>query len=83
MSHEPCLVHASCIPHTPSNTHTPLPHLSRYTPLSPLPHPSQALDLAANDEVDISFVRIKLAQLVVLQPLSTDWDALMESGKVM
>lgn len=36
------------------------------------------LGLNANDLVDISFVRIKLANLVVFQPLSLEWDSLME-----
>jgi hypothetical protein len=35
------------------------------------------LSLNPNDLVDISFVRIKLADLVVFQPLSPQWDALM------
>ncbi len=40
----------------------------------------KALDLHPNDEVDISFVRIKLATLVVLQPLNLEWDELIEQG---
>jgi hypothetical protein len=36
------------------------------------------LGLKANDLVDISFVRIKLANLVVFQPLSTNWDDLLK-----
>lgn len=36
------------------------------------------LGLQANDLVDISMVRIKLAELVVVQPLSLDWDKLIE-----
>ena len=36
------------------------------------------LNLSPNDLVDISFVRIKLAALVVLQPLSEAWDDLIE-----
>jgi len=36
------------------------------------------LDLAPNDVVDVSFIRLKLAALVVLQPLSESWDKLME-----
>eukprot|EP01038_Epipyxis_sp_PR26KG_P015945 gene15945-21635_t len=39
------------------------------------------LGLQSNDLVDISFVRIKLANLVVFQPLSEDWDKLIESQK--
>lgn len=35
------------------------------------------LDLQPNDIVDVSFVRIKLADLVVLQPLSPAWDDLL------
>jgi hypothetical protein len=35
------------------------------------------LGLQSNDLVDISFVRIKLANLVVFQPLSTNWDDLL------
>lgn len=37
------------------------------------------LDLSPNDLVDISFVRIKLAALVVLQPLTEEWDNLIET----
>jgi len=37
------------------------------------------LDLAPNDQVDISFVRIKSASLVVFQPLSEDWDDLLQT----
>ena len=36
------------------------------------------LDLKPNDIVEISFVRIKLASLVVLQPLTLSWDQLLE-----
>ena len=36
-----------------------------------------SLNLKSNDLVDISFVRIKLAELVVFQPLSLEWDALI------
>lgn len=36
------------------------------------------LSLSPNDLVDISFIRIKLADLVVFQPLSLDWDELMK-----
>lgn len=36
------------------------------------------LALSANDIVDISFIRIKLADLVVFQPMSLEWDQLME-----
>lgn len=39
------------------------------------------LDLSPMDSVDISFVRIKLAGLVVLQPLTLEWDKLMETHK--
>lgn len=39
------------------------------------------LGLKTNDLVDISLVRIKLAELVVFQPLSLDWDELMEEHK--
>lgn len=37
-----------------------------------------SLGLAPNDFVDVSFIRLKLASLVVLQPLSESWDKLME-----
>lgn len=37
------------------------------------------MNLAPNDLVDISFVRIKLAALVVLQPLTEAWDSLIET----
>lgn len=37
------------------------------------------LDLVPNDQVDISFVRIKSASLVVFQPLSADWDDLLKT----
>ena len=37
----------------------------------------KCLDLHSNDIVDISFVRIKLAELVVFQPLTLEWDTLM------
>lgn len=40
------------------------------------------LKLQANDLVDISFVRIKLADLVVFQPLSLAWDELMQGEGV-
>ena len=39
-----------------------------------------SLNLKTNDLVDVSFVRIKLASLVVLQPLSLEWDRLMALG---
>lgn len=39
------------------------------------------LALAPNDLVDVSFVRIKLADLVVFQPLSLQWDTLLEKVK--
>lgn len=39
------------------------------------------LAVAPNDVVDVSFVRIKLADLVVFQPLSLEWDALIEKVK--
>ena len=39
----------------------------------------KCLGLQPNDLVDISFVRIKLASLVVLQPLTLTWDALIEA----
>lgn len=35
------------------------------------------LNLKPNDLVDISFVRIRLASLVTLQPLTLEWDTLM------
>lgn len=38
------------------------------------------LGLKANDLVDVSFVRIKLASLVVLQPLTLDWDVMISKG---
>ena len=37
----------------------------------------KSLDLSTNDIVDVSFVRIKLASLVILQPLNLAWDKLM------
>ena len=37
----------------------------------------KSLDVTTNDVVDVSFVRIKLASLVVLQPLNLEWDKLM------
>ena len=36
------------------------------------------LGLSPNDQVDVSFVRIKSAQLVVFQPLSAEWDDLLK-----
>lgn len=39
------------------------------------------LALAPNDLVDVSFVRIKLADLVVFQPLTLAWDSLLEKVK--
>lgn len=40
------------------------------------------LDVKVRDLVDISFVRIKLASLVVLQPLTLDWDTIiLKSGR--
>lgn len=36
------------------------------------------LQLKSNDLVEVSFVRIKLASLVVLQPLTLEWDSLIE-----
>ena len=38
----------------------------------------KSLNLKSNDIVEISFVRIKLAGLVVFQPLTLEWDQLME-----
>jgi hypothetical protein len=40
----------------------------------------RALNLSPNDVVDVSLVRIKLAGLVVFQPLSLAWDDLMQKG---
>lgn len=40
----------------------------------------KCLKLKPNDLVDISFVRIKLAELVVFQPLSLAWDELMSKS---
>jgi len=40
----------------------------------------KCLKLKPNDLVDISFVRIKLAELVVFQPLSLAWDDLMSKS---
>jgi hypothetical protein len=37
----------------------------------------KSLDVTTNDVVDVCFVRIKLASLVVLQPLNLEWDKLM------
>ena len=42
----------------------------------------KTLGLKPNDLVDISFVRINLAGLVVFQPCSLEWDELMESSDV-
>lgn len=39
----------------------------------------QSLNLQSFDLVDVSFVRIKLAGLVVLQPQTLDWDRMMAS----
>lgn len=39
-----------------------------------------SLGIKTNDLVDISFVRIKLASLVVLEPLTLDWDAMIQKG---
>ena len=42
------------------------------------------LGVKVNELVDVSFIRIKLASLVVLQPLTLDWDHILEkSGKIM
>jgi hypothetical protein len=38
------------------------------------------MGLAPNDVVDVSLVRIKLAGLVVFQPLSLEWDKLLQTG---
>ena len=38
------------------------------------------LSLSPNDVVDVSMVRIKLAGLVVFQPLTLNWDELIEKG---
>ena len=38
------------------------------------------LGVKANDLVDVSFVRIKLASLVVLKPLTLDWDVMIQKG---
>lgn len=40
----------------------------------------RSLDLSPFDTVDVSFVRIKLAALVVLQPLTLAWDDLLLSS---
>jgi hypothetical protein len=37
------------------------------------------LNVSANDVVDVSFVRIKLASLVVFQPLSIEWDRFIKN----
>ena len=39
------------------------------------------LNLTTNDIVEISFIRIKLASLVTLQPLTLDWDSLILNGE--
>jgi hypothetical protein len=39
----------------------------------------KTLDLRPGDVADVSFVRIKLAGLVVFQPLTLSWDKLMET----
>jgi len=41
----------------------------------------KTLGVKTNDLVDVSFVRIKLAGLVVFQPLTLEWDALMEANQ--
>jgi ubiquitin fusion degradation protein 1 len=41
----------------------------------------KSLALKTNDLVDVSFVRIKLAGLVVMQPLTLAWDKLIEKNK--
>ena len=38
------------------------------------------LGVKTNDLVDVSFVRIKLASLVVLKPLTLDWDIMIQKG---
>jgi len=38
----------------------------------------KSMGLQSNDLVDISFIRIKLGGLITLQPLTLDWDKLME-----
>jgi ubiquitin fusion degradation protein 1 len=38
------------------------------------------LNIETNDLVDISLVRIKLADLVVLQPVTKDWDSVVIAG---
>lgn len=38
----------------------------------------KTMGLSPNDVIDLSFVRIKLAGLVVLQPLTLEWEKLME-----
>ena len=40
----------------------------------------RTLGLRVNDLVDVSFVRIRLAGLVVFQPLTLDWDGLIGSS---
>ena len=39
-----------------------------------------SLGVKTNDLVDVSFVRIKLASLVVLKPLTLDWDMMIQKG---
>ena len=41
----------------------------------------ESLGLRPFDLVDVSFIRIKLAALVVLQPLNLEWDSLLAEGK--
>jgi Ubiquitin fusion degradation protein UFD1 len=41
----------------------------------------ESLGIKPFDMVDVSFVRIKLAALVVLQPLTPEWDSLISSGR--
>lgn len=41
----------------------------------------RSMNIEANTLVDVSFVRIKLAGLVILQPLSLEWDKLVEKHK--
>ena len=40
------------------------------------------LELKSNDVVDVSFIRIQLASLVTLQPLTLAWDDLIKGGDV-
>ena len=84
---------AAAVPTEASNTTTLSAKRLRKVYVSPLDFRSpenyifmpswamESLGLRPFDLVDVSFVRIKLAALVVLQPLNLEWDSLLEQGK--